>query len=64
MYPRRTSFCVKGFLFFVFFYVYYYVVFLKKYLDVEIDEEPVSREKLLELGRRVIDGSVVSGTVR
>ncbi|VDI46258.1 sulfinoalanine decarboxylase [Mytilus galloprovincialis] len=37
---------------------------LQKYLDVEIDEEPVSREKLLELGRRVIDGSVVSGHPR
>lgn len=34
---------------------------LQQFLDLEIDKEPVSHEKLLELGKKVIDSSVVSG---
>lgn len=34
---------------------------LHKFLDIEIDKDPVSRDKLLELGKKVIDSSVVSG---
>ncbi|VDI50984.1 cysteine sulfinic acid decarboxylase-like isoform X1 [Mytilus galloprovincialis] len=37
---------------------------LQKFLDLEIYEEPVPREKLLELGRKVIDGSIVPGHPR
>ncbi|XP_071137024.1 cysteine sulfinic acid decarboxylase-like [Mytilus edulis] len=34
---------------------------LQKFLDLEINEEPIPREKLLELGKKVIDGSIVPG---
>ncbi|CAC5386631.1 CSAD [Mytilus coruscus] len=34
---------------------------LQKFLDLEIYEEPIPREKLLELGKKVIDGSIVPG---
>ncbi|CAG2244946.1 Acidic amino acid decarboxylase GADL1 [Mytilus edulis] len=34
---------------------------LQKYLDLEIYEESIPREKLLELGKKVIGGSIVSG---
>ncbi|XP_063403617.1 cysteine sulfinic acid decarboxylase-like [Mytilus trossulus] len=34
---------------------------LQKFLDLEILEEPIPREKLLELGKKVIDGSIVPG---
>lgn len=37
--------------------------FSQKFLDLEIYEEPVPREKLLELGRKVIDGSIVPGMI-